>query len=198
MATFQLRSHLQGKPLPYRGVFLAIALLVTTCGIVLWLLSIGHVIADSWASIIGAFFTVVGAVIALLQLFAPSLFSSPPVVHGKASSPALVKSTGTRQLLRKSKGMLRIHGNEQLRGTTINICRGFDVPFLRTDLAANIVERLGEYGAEFYDLEPGNYTIYTDSHESVAKVTIYTGRITEVDWRNLTFGKKQGSGGGEV
>jgi hypothetical protein len=79
-----------------------------------------------------------------------------------------------------------------LCGTTINLCCGFDAPSLHADAAANVIEQYAGYVADFYELEPGNYTIYIDSHGPTARVTIYAGRVTEIDWRYISLNKKQG------
>lgn len=69
--------------LPIRGrpklpsIFLVIAALIVLGGIALWILNVRGVLPESWWTAIGATFTVVGAVSALVQLLAQSSAFSP-------------------------------------------------------------------------------------------------------------------------
>ena len=77
----QQRSYPLGRSPFLKWILLARGGVLTLCATILWLLSIEHVIADSWASIVGALFTVLGEVIASLQLVGPS-----PSLAGENSS----------------------------------------------------------------------------------------------------------------
>jgi len=57
----------------------------------------------------------------------------------------------------------------------------------KVDRASSIIGRKRKgsiiYIAVFSSLEPGDYTVHTDSQEFVTKVSILPGRVAEVDWR---------------
>jgi hypothetical protein len=173
------------KNLPLRGgrkrglTLLTVAVLVVLGGIALWMLSARNVLPESWWAAVGATFTVVGVILASLQVQPPAFLRSEDI--GQASSPTSVSS--------RRKGTLVIRAGKQLCGSTVELCGGFEVTSERADFAANIVERrtggVVEYVGVFPSVVPGNYTARLDGNTLAARVTVSSGRTAEIDWRHV-------------
>jgi hypothetical protein len=166
-------------PLPnsqprWRLYFLLAALFLSIGGASIWILSLFHLLAASWANVISVIFAAVGVILALVQW----LWPSPPLTS--TVSPPVSPSIGT----------LHVKVRQQLCGTTIYADRGFHPTPSHTHLAANVIEQrngnLMEFLAEFPDIACENYTISSTSHEPIAYITILPGRTTLIDWRYIT------------
>src|SRR5205807_6514229 len=109
------------------------------------------------------------------------------VVASERGQPFYEQIEGLMLAVDKHKGILIIYARRELRGTTINLSFGFHDSSPKVDLAASVIGRKRKgstvYIAVFSSLELGNYTLHTDSWEYVAKVSILSGKVTEVDWR---------------
>jgi hypothetical protein len=176
-------KHLQGKSL----VFVALAILVTISGAIIWILSILDVLHNSWPGIIGAIFTTMGLLLTLIQSYMQFTTSSKesPALHPTGSSRP--PQGDSSLLVNRRKGALRVKVCKQLRGTTINLYRGFNQidqqPAAASNIILQFVNRQRLYVGDFLLLEPGNYTVSTATKDHIAQVTLYANRITEIDWR---------------
>lgn len=154
---------------------------------VIWIATPGSVLA----SVFGIGFTLLGILIAFLQWHPqPRL-----VVHMQTGAiPAIEQSQHFYEQIEdvtldvtKRKGALIVYTKRDLRGSTINLSFGFHNGNLKADLVSSVIGRKRKgstvYVAVFSSLEPGNYTVYTDSQELVTKVSILPGRVVEVDRR---------------
>lgn len=174
------------------SIFLAIAILLAIVGIAVWVLNIVGIIAGPWSSIFGAFFTVLGAILALLQLL-PRSFREAPVRLADSSITTQQQKDHPIQLegvilcADEQHGALVVYVKRYLRGSTINLSRGYNSVDLRIDGASSVVGRK-KRGREvfvgvFPALESGIYTVYSESREFMAKTSIHAGQVTEMDWQ---------------
>ena len=170
-------------------IFVTIAILIIAGGAIIWILNIEKVITGPWSSILGAIFTVLGAVLGLLQWYsqftseipaAPSTYIEPQQRYH--AQPAEIDLC-----VNESKGALVVYTKKDLRGTTINLTSGFDTISFQTHVATNVVERKIKnrrfFAGIFPSLEPGNYTVHINARQRVAKVTVLPGQVAEIDWR---------------
>ena len=173
-------------------VFLLLAMTMLLGGAILWVLNIEEVVRGPWSSILGVCFTVLGVVLALLQWHAQITSRNAvtdagfltPTHQSMKLHPSVegIMLEGERQ-----KGALLVYTNKKLRGATINLHRGFDAVHLHSDVATNVIPRRvnGHMVCVgiFPSLEPSNYTVYLNSRERVAKITVLPSHTAEVDWR---------------
>jgi hypothetical protein len=205
-SSYLMTEQMQSSP--HRGpqnpkslAFLVVAILLIA-GV--WILNILGSIPGSWSGIFGAIFTVLGVVLTMIPLLSSSSGKLPAQ---NTDAPVIIYSPlnhhghleGIIHDVNDPRGALIVYVKRYLRGSTINLCSGFSSVDLRVDAASSVVARridshlpfllrwlgLGNviFVAEFPTLEPGNYTVYNESREFIAKVTIYAGRVTEIDWR---------------
>ena len=163
---------------------------IIAVGTIFWILNIEEVIKGSWSSVIAAVFTVLGVLLALLQWYT-QLFPDHPVAPVSplpyVQSHLVPQIEGLNLGIDEQKGALIVKASKHLRGATIHLCRGFDPGRLKTDAASNIIEREvnghNMFVGIFPSLEPGNYSVHARSLEYIAKITVYAGQVTEVDWQ---------------
>lgn len=183
---------------PKHLAFLVVAFLLIT-GI--WILNILGSIPGPWSGIFGAFFTILGVLLGLIPLLASSdgrsvkkLLVEPMATHSQWNHHGLLEDVILG--MNDQRGSLVVYVRPYLRGSTINLCAGFSRVDLKVDIASSVVARringrpfrwLGirriAFVAVFPSLEPGNYTVYTESREFIASVTVLAGLVTEIDWR---------------
>jgi hypothetical protein len=178
----------RSKPLNRTLIGMAIALMAVGTGV--WVLNITDTIKGPWSGVFGAVFTFVGAVVALVQpnpqsVAEPTASATttplPPNTQPLAplnEDPRMPRTNG-------QEGLLRVYATKSLRGFTVDLCNGYDGT--TTAAAQNIVEReiSGEtcYVAIFQSLPPGGYTVHIYRRELMARITIYPGQVSEIDWR---------------
>lgn len=163
-------------------VFTAIIILLVIGGTVLSILNVQNIIPGLWSGIFGVLSSALGILLALFEL--------PKLSLRRAGKRSLQKKESLLELpnIDKDKGAIVVYTRKHLRGSTINLCRGFTSVNLKPEKAASVVERpLDSQGtaliAIFTLVEPGNYTIYSESQEFIAKVTVDGGVLVEIDWR---------------
>ena len=156
-------------------------------------------IPGPWSGIFGAFFTILGVLLGLIPLLASSegppkrFLVEPMMTHNQWNHHGLLEDVPLD--MGDQRGSLVVYVKRYLRGSTINLCAGFSRVDLKVDVASSVVARrinsplrwLGirhiVFVAVFPSLEPGNYTVYTESREFIANVTILARLVTEIDWR---------------
>jgi hypothetical protein len=155
---------------------------------IIWIANIGSVLS----SVLGIVFTLLSLLIAFLQ-WQPQLRSEAQVQIQGASAgkqgeqPFYEQIEGMALGVNKQKGALVVYTRKDQRGSTINLSFGFHSSTPKVDLASGVIGRKRKgstvYLTVFSSLEPGNYTVHTDSQKFVTKVSILPGRVAEVDWR---------------
>ncbi len=189
-----MNEHIQNQQYHRKQpIIIILAFFMIIGGASIWILNIIGVIRGPWSSIMVVIFTTLGVLLGFLQFYSQFVPGLSPLL---AALPAnllryLWKQHGQSQVLSldvsKNKGVLLVKTKKNLRGATIHLCRGFDLVNLKSYAASNVVERRLEgrtaFVAIFHSLEPGNYTVHVNSWKREAKVTIYAGHITEIDWR---------------
>lgn len=157
----------------------------------LWLLSIEGVFPALWSSLIGAIFTIIAVIIALLQWDSQRSIDQtnplPTLLH--QPQRRFIEVEGVDLVINKRRGALIVKVRKNMCGVTLNLSKGFDSMKQEPDFASCVVERrVGghlAFVAIFPSLEPGNYTIHCSSPTLTTRVTIYANLIVEVDWRRL-------------
>lgn len=178
-----------GRRRRFRLILTSLAIVVLMTIAVIWIANPGSVLA----SMFGIGSALLGILIAVLQWHPQPRLAAvqvqaaaiPAMEHGLHSYEQI---EGVTLDVTKRKGVLIVYTKRNLRGSTINLSFGFhNSGNLRADLVANIVARKRNgrtvYVAVFPSLEPGDYTVHTDTRELVTKVNILPGRVAEVDWR---------------
>lgn len=170
----------------FRG--LAIVFLVGVAAI--WIVNMGN----GLSGVLGIAFTLLGILIAFLQ-WQPQPRLEVQMLTGGIATNEPVQQQFYQQIegltleVNKRKGGLVVYTRKDLRGSTINLSFGFHNSNPKVDLVSNVIGRKRKgststvYSADFSPLEPGDYTVHTDSHGAMTKVNIVPGRVVEVDWR---------------
>ena len=176
---------------PIKRILIGIAIGLIPVGTVLAVLSGTGTIAGPWSSIWGTIVASAGAVIALIQAYLRfATISTPSVVTTPLSSSAqpLDSPNGDFSIPRPSgqEGILVVYTKRSLRGFSIALCRGFweDAnPYAAQNIVGRKIRGHTYYIAVFESLLPGHYTAHIYRREMTAKVTVYPGKVTEIDWR---------------
>jgi len=174
--------------------FVVFATSLIIVGAIIWILNIEDVIKGPWSSILGVIFTVLSAVLTLLQWhlqttlrMLPTSVASPVQATKENQQGHSTQIEDIVPRVNRHKGALIVYTKKNMRGATINLNYGFDVVSSKTHLASNVVERKRNshivFVGTFPSLDPGNYTAHTSLRQLVAKVTVLPGQITEIDWR---------------
>lgn len=170
-----------------RPIFIGLAVLFLVGVAAIWAANLGSVLAG----MLGIVCTLLGILLAVLQ-WQPRPQFAAQVRAGEISANEhgqqfYEQIEGVTLDVNKRKGALIVYTRKDLRGSTINLSFGFHTGSPKVDLAASVIGRKRKgstvYIAVFSSLEPGNYTIHTDSQEFVTKVSVLPGRVVEVDWR---------------
>lgn len=171
-----------------RFVLVGITLLLLMGVAAIWIMNVGNVVSG----ILSIIFTLLGITITLFQWQPhPQLEPRAPIrviVPDELNQQRFYEQIeGMTPEVNKHKGALIIYTRKDLRGSTINLSFGFNNNNPKADLASSVIgrKRRGNwiYVAVFSLLDPGNYTIHTDSQEFVTRISILAGRVEEVDWR---------------
>src|SRR6266567_524534 len=179
----QQYSRRRRKRLVFTG--LAVMFLIGVAAI--WIANIGSVLSG----VFGIVFTLLSMLIAFLQWHPQPRLEAQMQVGGMAASEQNQQQfyeqiEGVALEVNKRKGALIVYTRKDLRGSTINLSFGFHDDNPKPDLASGILgrKRRGNtvYVAVFSSLEPGNYTVHTDSQQFMTKVSILPRRVEEVDW----------------
>lgn len=169
-------------------ILIIVAIPIIVGGTVIWIMNAAGTIGGSWATVLGPVFAALAVLLGLLALPLGRLrsrkhVSTLPVPLQKQ----FVQIKGVDLGINEHRGALLVKVKKQLRGVSINICRGFDNVELKAASAANATEREVDgriiIVSIFPSLEPGNYTVYTNSREYMARVTIHAGAVETVDWQ---------------
>jgi hypothetical protein len=167
-----------------RQVFVALLLLLVMISTVAWILSITEVISNSpWSTIFSALFTILGVAVAAAQLLPES--SSSQNRSGIEGVPTRVS---------KGKSYLVIFGKKEQCGETVYLSRGFEENDLKPIQASVFGSRRGANRKVYigtFEVDPGNYVVYTDSQALMTRVTLMPGRVTEIDWTLRVSSNKQ-------
>jgi hypothetical protein len=144
------------------------------------------------SNVLGIVFTLLGVLIAFLQWQPQSRFEVQAQTRGVSFDKQgglcfYEQIEGMAPGISKIKGAIVVYTNKDLRGSTVNLSFGFHSSTPKVDVASSVIGRKRNrstiYLTVFSSLEPGNYTIYTDSQEFVTRVSVLSGRVAEVDWR---------------
>ncbi len=173
-----------------RLVLISIAIVFLAGVGTIWMVSIGSVLSG----ILSIVFTLLSILIAFLQWqpqprFEAQVQAKEVSVGGQGQRQFYEEIEGVVLEVNKRKSALIVYARKDLRGSTINLSFGFhnSLDSLKVDLALGMIGRKRKgstiYTAVFSSLEPGNYTVYTDSQEFMTKVSIFPGRVEEIDWR---------------
>lgn len=170
-----------------RLLFIGLVLVFLIGVAIVWIANLGNVLA----SLLSIVFTLLGILIAFLQwppqVQPAALPATKEKAPGERSQSFYEQIEGVTPEITKQKGALIVYTQRDLRGSTINLGFGFHSSAPKVDLASGIIGRKRKgrtvYLAVFSSLEPGNYTVSTDSRAFVTKVSILPGRVEEVDWR---------------
>jgi hypothetical protein len=177
---------------PINCLPISIAIMLIVVGAIVWVLSSTDTIKGPWSGVCTALFTSVGTIITLIQLYLQFTALPAPVAVTTLLPPEDTQSSdpldGDFSIPRPGgqEGVLVVYTKRSLRGLSIALCCGF---WEDADpcAAQNIVERkMGGhtyYMAVFESLPPGSYTAHIYKREMTAKVTVYSGRVTAIDWR---------------
>ena len=165
-----------------------LGILALLVGALLWILNIVSIVPGPWSTILGAIFTVISAVLGLLQWQAQS---SPEVIspslHPLDQQALSVSLTEIPLGITKRKGALIVKVKKKYLGATLYLYRGFSSTPLATEMVSNVIEReidrSSMFIGVFHKLESGNYTVYLHDPTKGAPVTIYAGQLSEIDWR---------------
>ena len=199
----QVRNpHVHQPPNQRRFVFRMLAILLVAGGSIVWILNIVGVIPGPWSSIFGVIFAVIGVI---LGIFPPSSHETRVQPANSSVHQSSVQHNYHIQLegvtfgIDDQYGALVVFVKSYLRGSTINLCRGFHSVDLMSERAAIVVGHRKfdhvlwlyrvlnfypvVYAAVFSALEPGNYTVYSESREFIGRVTIPVGQVTVIDWQ---------------
>jgi hypothetical protein len=157
-----------------RQIFIILFLLIII-GAVGWVLSITNVIGNPpWSTIFSALFTVLGVVAAVLQ-FLPRPDSS--------RNRSAIEGIPVR--VNKGKSYLVIFGKREQCGETVYLSRGFENRNVTPIQASVFIGRKKgkrKVYVSTFEVDPGNYMVYTDSQALMTKVTLIPQRVTEIDW----------------
>jgi hypothetical protein len=181
----------QQRGQPINSLLIIITIILMTIGVIVWVLNITDTIKGPWSSLCAALFTAIGTFITLLQLYAQfttvpgSAATTIPLLSDVQPSNSL---NGDSSIPRPSRqeGILVVYTKRSLRGSDVDLCRGYRIEG-NTYTAQNIVEQKirGQtyYTAVFESLLPGSYTAHIYMRKMTAKITIYPGKVTTIDWR---------------
>lgn len=172
-----------------RVILIITVTLLIVGGTVVWILNVNT--RSPWSSMLGIVCTALGLFLGFLQWYVqafPEIACSTPISPTREIERwRLPQIGGVAEAATRNKGALIIYTRKQLRGTTINLSHGFDTEHSEACAATNVVERKIDdctvFTGVFPLLEPGNYTVYTNTRQFLSKVTVSPGYITEIDWR---------------
>jgi hypothetical protein len=172
-------------------VFLVGIITLMSLSALVWILNSEGIVQGTWATIFHVVFTVFSVILGLLQwckqTSAVSGVTSPLLSVPRYQTTNHKLSWGVELGLSDHKGALIIYTNRCLRGTAINLTPRFNRGCLRPHVVADVVQKNGSRGHLFVGvfpaLEPGNYTVYANARQFVAKVTVLAGYAVEIDWR---------------
>ena len=170
-----------------RLIFISLAIVFLAGVAAIWVANLGSVLAG----VLGIVFTLLGILIAFIQWRPQPLLAAQvqtrEIVANEQGQQFYEQIEGMTLEVNKRKGVLIVYTRKDLRGSSINLSFGFHNSNPKVDLASSVIGRKRKgstvYIAVFSLLEPGNYTVHTDSQEFVIKVSILPGMVVEVDWR---------------
>jgi len=159
-------------------------------GSIVWVLSI-IISLVFWSNICNIAFAVIGNILGLLQLhfqLTPVPVPTPPTALLPADAQPPDPFSGDFSIPRpgEQEGILVAYTKRSLRGFSITLCRGFwedTNPYAAQNIVECKIRGHTYYIAVFELLPPGPYTAHIYKREMTAKVTIYSGRVTTIDWR---------------
>jgi len=173
-----------------RQALLLVIVLPIIGGAIIWILNIQGLVTGPWSSIFSVLFTVLGALVALLQWHQQSPTAIPLSPHVQSLSRQgmpQVQLEDTHLGVNRRKGALLVKVKKKLVGSTVDLCCGFDSPATCADVVSNVVvRRVHETPtsvALFPALSPGNYTVVIPATGQRTNVTIQAGQVAEIDWR---------------
>ncbi len=171
-----------------RLIFTSLAIVFLIGVAAIWIANLGSILAGA----LGIVFTLLSILIAFLQWHPHPQLESRVQAGGISANEQSQQQfyeqiEGVTLDVNKRNGTLIIYARKNLRRSTVNLSFGFHSSTPKVDVASGVIGRKRKgstvYVAVFSSLEPGNYTVHTDSQEFVTKVSILPGRVTEVDWR---------------
>ena len=196
------QAHSKRVYQPPNFVFRVFGIFLVTSGSIVWILNFADVIHGPWSSICGITFTVFGLI---LGLFPPKSHEAQPQLPISPTHQQPTQHNCPIQLegvifsLNDQSGILVVLTKKYLRGSTINLCRGFQIVDLKSEKAAIVIghRKLDHvswphrilnlypivYAAVFPAIEPGNYTVYLESREFTGRLTISANQVTIIDWQ---------------
>lgn len=171
-----------------RPVFISLAIVFLVGVAAIWVANLGSILSG----ILGIVFTLLSILISFLQ-WQPQARLEAQMHAGEISTSERSQQHFYEQIegvtpeANKRKGALMVYTGKNLRGSTINLSFGFHNSNPKVDLASGVMARKRRgstvYVAVFPSLDPADYTVHNDSYKSVSKVSIFPGRVEEVDWR---------------
>lgn len=178
-----------------RLILAGIIFLFLACGAAIWVLNIEDIIRGPWSNIVVAIFTLLGVVFTFFQWLLPLSsrereraqinLTNISSTHEPSASITLEQIADIIPQAGDHTGTLVVYTKKELRGESINLCRGLLLPSFHS--ASNIVKRTvnrhAVFVAIFLHLEPDVYVIYDNLYKRSARITIFAGQIAEVDWQ---------------
>jgi hypothetical protein len=182
----QKLSHMTPKQKRHVSLSVLIALLLAAT--LLWVMNIENIILGPWSNIISAIFTAFSVVITLIQLHTQSLPEGslnidtlPPQKKHENYNDSI--SLGVN----KRRGAVIVYTSRKLRGKLTLLVSSSQEENSCICMNSNIVERINSnrkvFSSIFPSVQPGHYTISIQSQQLSTDITVFSGCISEIDWR---------------
>jgi len=153
----------------------------------LWVLNLLHVVGGSWSVSLNVIFTGLGSIIAFLQWHAQTTGEASGTAGMTAPNNADPHEPFLSDLATRRKGAIVVYTPRTWRGTTLHLLSGLQDASGPLEAASNVVEHRSaeqrQFLGHFPAVPPGHYTLVARSRQRQAQVTVYPGRLSEIDWR---------------